>query len=213
MRTYHIPVNEYTQNTMRIFKLFRPDLKTNQMVMEYAFQLFFDNFDDMFIFEFKDLECTDKMYDKRVVYQYPYQFHKTIPEQINIINRKMKTSINKPEYFRRVIMFLFTKYGLYNPQKLHPLLQEEPQNLEEFIKDLDLEIQREILTAWESVELENSKENEDDKTLIKEQEDDKTLEIENADDITLEEENKDDVTEYEEYYDDYTLYYENEDFY
>lgn len=193
MRIYHIPVNEYTQNTIRIFKLFRPDLKKNQQVMEYALNLFYEKFDDMFRFEYLDLECVDKMYDKKVAYQYTYQFHKTIPAQIKIVNEKMKCNINKPEFFRRILMHLFYCYGLYNPQKPHPLLQEEPANLEEFIKELEPEIQREILTAWEAEELENAKENIDDKTLEKEQEDDKTLEKETVDDKTEIVENLDDI--------------------
>lgn len=203
MRVYHIPVNEYTQNTMRIFKLFRPDLKKNQQVMEYALNLFYDKFDDMFMFEYNDLECIDKMYDKKVAYQYTYQFHRSIPEQINLVNKKMRTNINKPEFFRRILMHLFYCYGLYNPQKPHPLLQEEPANLEEFIKELEPEIQREILTAWEAEELENTKENIDDKTLEKEHEDDKTLEIENLDDKTEIDENLDDIYSIQE---DYDLY-------
>lgn len=205
MRTYHIPVNEYTQNTMQIFKLFRPDLKTKQMIMEYAINLFYYKLDTMFKFEYLDLNCTDKMYDKKVAVQYPYQFHRTIPEKINFINKKMGTAINKAEYFRRIIMHLFLCYGLYNPNKIHPLLQEEPDNLEEFIKELDPEIQREILTAWEAEELENAKENIDDKTLEKEQEDDKTLEVENIDDKTEIEENLDDVYLFLEDYDLYNL--------
>lgn len=206
MRSYHIQINILTQNTLQIFKLFRPDLKTNNDIVKYAYDMFFRDFyaGEIFAFEYSMLEPIDKDFSRRINYRYTYQEHRTLHKKLTDINNKFKININKAEMFRRILFYMFGKYGLYKYNARQPLVQEfNIENMEEFIAELDPEIQAEIKKALAQ---EMYEELADDKTLQAENIDDKTLEIENIDDKTLEQESVDDTTIYTEIYEDYDLY-------
>ena len=206
IRFYHIQTNDLIHNTLQIFKLFRPDLRTYQQVIDYAYNMFLDDFysNNIFQFEYEMLETLDKDFKRRISYCYSYQEHKESWNRVHQINKKFKMNINKSEMFRRAIYYMFSKYNLFEFNKPQPLLQEfNPENLEEFISELEPEIQREIR---EALMKEMHEELTDDKTLEVENSDDKTLEIENKDDKTVEVENTDDTTIFKEICEDYDLY-------
>lgn len=190
-RCYHIPINEYTQNTLQVFKIFRPDLKTYNAIVEYAYEMFFRDFynGEIFKFEYEMLATIDKDYSRRITYYHLYQEHKFLPKRLNDINNFYKIHINKAEMFRRIIYYMLAKYGLFKYNVRHPFIQEfNIDTMEEFIAELEPEIQAEIRKALAS-ELLN--EVIDDKTLEEENKDDKTLTEESIDDKTLEKENID----------------------
>lgn len=213
VRFYHLPTNELIAGTLRIFKLFRPDLKTNQAIVDYAYNLFLKDFyaNNIFAFEYKMLESIDKNFNQRLSYCYSYQEHKICKSRVREINEKFKENITKAEMFRRALYYTFEKYGLYKYNTMQPLQQVfYIDQLEDHINELDPEIQEEIRRAmalemvdevWDDKSLKD--ELLDDKTELKEQEDDKSLVIEFVDD----------KTEIFELIDDITLDYETEDYY
>lgn len=228
-RTYQLAINEIQYQTLQIFKALRPDLNSGQAIMEYAYQLFWKHYDDMYLTTYMWLETPDKNYriktpdgdyKKVVVYRHYLKEYKLIDSKIEAINKRFNLNINRAEYFRKILLFLFYEYHLLNPMDEQPLLQEMPEDMRDFIKDLDSSYQKEIISAWELNDDKTlEKESVDDKTLAVENKDDITLEIENVDDTsldienlddnTLEIENNDDIAELFEEFDDYTLDYEN----
>lgn len=219
-KTYNLAINEIQYQTLQIFKALRPDLKSSQEIMEYAYKLFWDNYDDMFLTTYLWLKTPDENYDKVIAYRHYLKENKLIDSKIEAINKRFKLNINRAEYFRKILLFLFYEYHLLNPMEEQPLLQEMPEDLRDFIKDLDSCYQREIISAWESCDdktLEDESvddktlaiENKDDDTLEIENIDDNTLDIENVDDLSLYVENNNDIAELYEELDDYTANYEN----
>ena len=209
-KTYRLKINETQAQTLKLFKILRPDFKNNQEIMDYACKLFVDNFDDMFLTTYLWLDSNEEHYTKVVLYRYYSREKKLIDSRVEALNRRFKTNLTYAEYFRKILLFLFYEYQLLDPMEEQPLLQELPEDLYGFIKDLDPAYQKEIISAWELNDDKSlDKENEDDITLKVENEDDITLEVENEDDISLEVENTDDISSQYEYYDDYTLDLEN----
>ena len=208
-KMYHLQINETQAQTLKLFKMLRPDLKNNQEVMEYACKLFIDNFDDMFLTTYLWLDTKEENYTQVIAYRYYSREKKIIQDRIKTINRKFKTNINTADYFRKILLFLFYEYHLLDPSEDRPLLQELPEDFNEFISELEPKYQSEIISAMELNDDKSiDKENEDDITLHIENRDDITLEIENQDDKSSEIENVDDMYSELEYIDDYLSYLE-----
>ena len=164
----------------------------------------------MFLTTYLWLDSNEEHYTKVVLYRYYSREKKLIDSRVEALNRRFKTNLTYAEYFRKILLFLFYEYQLLDPMEEQPLLQELPEDLYGFVKDLDPAYQQEIISAWELNDDKSlDKENEDDITLKVENEDDITLEIENTDDTSLDVENTDDISSQYEYYDDYTLDLEN----
>lgn len=205
-KTYRLKINETQAQTLKLFKVLRPDLKNNQEIMDYAYKLFINKFDDMFLTTYLWLDSREEHYTKVVLYRYYSRDKKLMNSKIEEINRRFKLELTQADYLRKILLFLYYEYNLLNPMEEQPLLQELPEDLFHFIKDLDPAYQKEIISAWELNDDKTlDKENEDDFTLNIENEDDITLEIENIDDNSLEVETSDDTSLEIEYFDDYTL--------
>lgn len=231
-RVFNIQLDDIQYRTFNLFKTLRPDLKSNQEVMEYAYNLFWKKYDSMPHFAYKLLDVPCNEYTNTIHFRHDLKENKLLDSKIEMINKKFKCNINKSEYFRRILSYLYYEYELFDISLEQPFLQEITDDFKDYLSTLDPKYQREILSALESMDDSTlDKENADDITLDIENRDDTTVEYENVDDLLAELENDDylslilensddkqsemediedkDLLEIQEDYDDYTLDYEN----
>ena len=180
-RSYALQLNEKQSKALSIFKKLRPDLKTNKQISQYAYKLFWNNYNDMFLTVYKWLKDDTAHYTKMLIFKLSYKEHCEIKINIERINTRFKDNLSKPEYFRKIFLFMLYEYGLFNPEDKEPFVLYEPDDLELFVENLDDNYQQEIISAWEEhgdIDSDDNMET-DDVTIVVENTDDTTLEIEN----------------------------------
>ena len=179
---YYININAEMQDAYINFKFLRPDLKTKQDFIEYAIELFEEEYADIFDFIYLDLQLGSKDYCYKIPYQYYKRNKQQIQEKVDKASKRYGIKLNTQEYFRRIILYCFYRYGLFkidDKMLITDLIDydfiKENDDIDEDIKRIILELKAELY---------------DDVLSEAENIDDKTLELENNDDYSLYIENK-----------------------
>ena len=189
MREHTVVVNEDIMRGIEIFKTIRKDIITKQDFMNFCWQKYKEDFNNMLIYEYKDLDITSEGYKYRFKFQLSYEDTKKINKIIKDINtlgsKNNKVVKYKTELFRSCIMYTLYRYKIYSVTD-RCIIYNLDNDYREILFDTDFDILREIQESEAMLEdklLDELLDYEaiDDKTLDIENEDDKTLDIENED--------------------------------
>lgn len=176
MKYYTFQVPQDLCKSIKVVMLFNNKLKTYQQFMEYAIELFYRDFNKIDEDIYNGLVLNPvKNLDRTFSFCMKFTEYRKIKSEVNLCCDVFNTSINKAEYYRRIIYYTLYRYKVFEIDVGNKLY--EYVDVITYIQDLDKDILQDI-----NPEL--------DDTLLLENLDDKSLIIENIDDKTLENENE-----------------------